>query len=88
MSQLFEKCKKCVDSVYIDWEKTTLPKEERKTIEDYMAWGIVHLALYILEFDEYNAFKQYIYDTKGYNPGGVETGQIDIFDLKGEEDEC
>ena len=82
MSQLLDKCKKCVDQVFIDWEKTKLQKSEKRTIEEYEAWGIVHLALYILEFDEYNEFKMYIYKTYGYDPGGCADGQMSLDDLK------
>lgn len=78
MSQLFERCKKCVDSTFRDWEKTILAQKEKRAIEEAEAWGIVSLALYILDFDEYNAFKQYIYDNHGYNPGGVDTGQMSM----------
>lgn len=82
MSQLLEKCKQAVDSVFISWEKTILSTREKRTIEEYEAWGMVHLALYILEFNEYNAFKMYIYQKYGYDPGGCTDGQISIFDLK------
>ena len=82
MSMLLEKCKKCVDSVYINWEKTQLPEEEKRTVEEYMAWGIVRLALYILNFEEYNEFKLYIYKTHGYDAGGATDGQLNIFDMK------
>ena len=84
MSQLFEQCKKCVDSVFVDWEKTKLSTEEKTNIEEAMAWGIVRLALYILDFDEYNAFKQYIYDTHGYDSGGCSDGQMTVFDIADE----
>ena len=79
MSKLLNQCKKCVDQVFIDWEKAVkCSKEERRCIEEYMAWGIVHLALYILDFDEYNEFKRYIYQKHGYDVGGVADGQMSI----------
>lgn len=84
MSALFERCKKCVDSTFIDWEKTILSTREKRTIEEYEAWGIVRLALYILDFDEYNAFKMYIYQKYGYDPGGCADGQMSIYDMKGD----
>lgn len=79
MSKLLERCKECVDSEFISWEKTTrLSDKEKRDIEEHIAWGIVHLALYILSTDEYYEFKQYIYDKHGYDPGGVADGQISI----------
>lgn len=86
MSQLFEKCKACVDQVFIDWDRTKLSKDEKVAIEEAMAWGIVHLALYILDFNEYNALKQYIYDKHGYDSGGCSDGQMNVFDLIPEDD--
>lgn len=77
-SELYNRCCKCVDQIYIDWNKTTLSTTEKKTVEDYMAWGVVKLALYILNTDEYNAFKEYIYDKHGYDAGGVRSGQMSI----------
>jgi hypothetical protein len=82
MSKLLERCKACVDSDFRDWEKTRLSTEEKRTIEEYVAWGMVRIALYILDFDEYNAFKQYIYDQHGYDPGGVTTGQADLEEVE------
>lgn len=82
MSKILERCKKSVDSVFIDWEKTTLSKKEKRCIEEYMAWGMVHLALYILETDEYYAFKKYIYDTHGYDAGGVADGQLTLKEME------
>lgn len=84
MSKLLDRCKKCVDSVYIDWEKTHHP--DKHVIEKYEVWGIVHLALYILNFDEYNELKQYIYDSHGYDVGGVKTGQMEIDDYEVEDE--
>ena len=81
MSQLLDKCKKCVDHEIIDWNKTRLPKSEKRALEEHIIWGIVHLALYILSFDEYNQFKRYIYEKYGYDPGGVTTGQMNIFEV-------
>ena len=82
MSQLFEKCKQCIDSVYISWDKTKLSTKEKRTIEEYEVWGIVKLALYILNNKEYDQLKQYIYDKHGYDPGGVVTKQLRIHDIK------
>lgn len=85
MTELYERCCKCVDSVFINWERTRLSSREKRTIEEYEAWGIVRLALYILDNDEYFAFKKYIYDKHCYDPGGVVTGQMEIDDVKSEE---
>lgn len=82
MSKILERCKKSVDSVFIDWEKTTLSKKEKRCIEEYMAWGMVHLAMYILDFDEYNEFKRYIYEAHGYDAGGVRSGQMTLEEME------
>lgn len=76
MGQLLDKCKKCVDGTIIDWEKTKLSTQEKMEVEEYIVGGIVRLALYVLDFSEYNEFKQYIYKKYGYDVGG--TGQISI----------
>ena len=81
MSKLLDRCKKCVDQVYIDWNKAIISNSEKRQIEEYEAWGIVHLALYILNFDEYNEFKRYIYEKYGYDPGGVSDGQISMDEI-------
>lgn len=78
MTQLYERCCQCVDSTFINWERTKLSRQEKRNIEEYEAWGIVRLALYILNNDEYFAFKKYIYEKHGYDPGGVVTGQMEI----------
>lgn len=81
MSKIFERCCQCVDSVFIDWEKTRLSTKEKRNIEECEVWGIVHLALYILDNNEYFAFKRYIYEKHGYDPGGVLSGQIKIDEI-------
>ena len=84
-SQNLQKLKKCVDSEFISWERTTLSTKEKNTIEEYEAWGIVHAALYILDFDEYNAFKKYIYEKHGYDAGGVVNSQISFHEHEKEQ---
>lgn len=57
-------------------------------IEEYEIWGAVHLALYILNFDEYNRLKKYIYNRYGYDVGGAADDQMGIFDMKeGDQDD-
>jgi hypothetical protein len=85
MSALLERCKKCVDSEFTNWEKTRLSSAEKRETEEYIAWGIVHLALYILPTEEYFEFKKYIYDKHGYDAGGVTDGQVSIEEFMQEE---
>lgn len=66
-----EKAKRCVDSIVADWNKTSLSDLEKWSIEEFMIWGIGHMALYFLNFNDYHKFKQYVYDKYGYNLGGV-----------------
>lgn len=84
MSRTLEKCKACVDQTFIEWDKCNkMPKDERRSTAEHIVWGIVHLALYLLDFDEYNTFKRYIYEQHGYDAGGASDGQINIFDMTG-----
>lgn len=76
MSQLFERAKACVDGTVKSWNRTTLTDIEKYSIEYHQIHGMVKLALYILNIDEYNSFKQYIYDTYGFNVGGVVTNEL------------
>ena len=66
-----DKAKSCVDQIVTDWNKTTLSDIEKWSTEELMIWGIVKMALYFLNFNDYNKLKQYIYDKYGYNVGGV-----------------
>ena len=43
------------------------------------------MALYILDFKEYNELKRYIYNKYGYDAGGAADGQMDLFDMTGNE---
>ena len=82
MSKILEKCKACVDSTFINWEKCVkMSKSERRSTEEHIVWGITRLALYVLDFNEYNQLKRYIYDKHGYDAGGVTDGQISVFDM-------
>ena len=68
-----ERLNKAVDQTVNDWNKTTLNDIEKWSTEELIIWGIVKAALYVLNFDDYNKLKQYIYDNYGYNVGGVDT---------------
>ena len=75
-SPLYDRFCKCVDSEFIDWEKTNLSKSEKRTIEEYEAWGILHAALYILDFDDYHALIDYVWEKHGYDYTGAHSGEI------------
>ena len=49
--------------------------------------GVLQTALHLLEFDDYNEIKRYIYTTWGYDAGGCADGQIGFEDLKESEEE-
>ena len=68
-----ERLKKAVDQTVNDWNKTRLNDIEKWSTEELIIWGIVKAALYVLNFDDYDKLKQYIYDKYGYNVGGVNT---------------
>lgn len=70
-SQRLKDCKKCVDSTVADWNKTNLTDIEKWSTEELIIWGITKLALYMLNFEEYCALKEYIWTEYGYNVGGT-----------------
>lgn len=70
-SQKLKDAKRCVDNTVRDWNKTRLSDIEKWSIEQGIIWGIVKLALYMLDFNEYNALKEYIWTEYGYNVGGT-----------------
>ena len=76
-SQTLVKCKKCVDNEVKQWNRTTLSDLEKYALERYIIWGIVQLALYMLSFDEYNAFKEYIWTEYGFNVGGTSGDKLE-----------
>ena len=70
-SKNLTRAKKCVDSLVTDWNKTNLTDIEKWSIEEFMIWGVLHLSLYMLNFNDYNELKEYIWTEYGYNPGGT-----------------
>lgn len=43
--------------------------------------GVLQTALHLLNFEDYNEIKQYIYTQYGYDPGGCSDGQIGMEDM-------
>lgn len=76
-SEALERAKKCIDSFVTDWGKTNICDLEKHYIPMWQIWGAVHMAMYYLSFNDYNALKQYIYDKYGYDCGGVRTNYDD-----------
>ena len=70
-SEKLEQAKKCIDSMVKDWNKTTLSDLEKYAYEEWLIWGAVKMALYFLNFDDYNKLKKYIYEKYGYDAGGM-----------------
>lgn len=70
-SETLRKCKSCVDKEVAQWNRTNLSDLEKWSIEEGIVWGIVELAMFMLNFEEYNAFKEYIWTEYGYNVGGT-----------------
>lgn len=46
--------------------------------------GVLQTALHLLPWDDYYSLKKYIFETHGYNPGGVADNQIGLDDMKEE----
>lgn len=65
MTKNLERAIACIDKEVASRGKTSL------TFIEYIIWGIVDYALYILSDKEYQELKQYIYDRYGYNVGGA-----------------
>ena len=74
--------KDCIDQrfAFVPYVKKECKKEAERDTTFYIG-GILHAALFILSPDQYQKLKQYCYDKHGYDPGGVETGQMSIEDL-------
>ena len=66
-SRNLERAKKCVDQTVKDWNKTTLSDIEKWSLEEHIIWGIVHMALFFLDFNDYEALKEYIWTEYGYD---------------------
>ena len=82
MSQALDKAKACVDQCVRDWGKTTLSDLELYSREMFIIWGMTDMALRFLNFNDYNAFKEYVYQEYGCNLGGT-TG--DYAEMRDEE---
>ena len=67
----YESAKSLIDQEVKDWNRTTLSDLEKWHREWWIIQGMVHMALAILSFDDYNRLKQYVYDEYGFNVGGV-----------------
>ena len=59
----------------------------REKTELWHIGGILQAALHILPNDNYFQLKKYVYDTYGYNPGGV-AEQITFDEIGGGRIEC
>ena len=70
-SERYIKAKSCIDKIVADWNKTDLSDLEKYSREMFIIWGAVDMALYMLNFEEYNELKEYIYQRYGYNVGGT-----------------
>lgn len=68
-----EQAKKCIDSCVKSWGMTSLSEIELWFQNKYEVGGMVQMAMYFLEFDDYCELKQYIYDQYGYDVGGCNT---------------
>ena len=78
-AEIYKKCQDCIDQKmhhYTGRIKNTRAGE--RSWEEYVIWGIVDLALFVLPNKEYFEFKRWIYDTYGYDVGGAADYQISI----------
>lgn len=76
-SKRLQDAKKCVDSTVTNWNRTSLSDIEKWSVEQGMIWGILRLALYLLNLEEYNTLKEYIWTEYGYNAGGTSGDKYD-----------
>lgn len=70
-SERYNRAKACIDQIVTSWNKTDLSDLEKYSREMFIIWGAVDMALYMLNFEEYNELKEYIYQRYGYNVGGT-----------------
>ena len=70
-SEKLERAKSCIDQIVKDWNRTNLSDLEKWSMEEFIIWGAVHMALYMLSNDDYQELKEYIYQEYGYNIGGT-----------------
>ena len=49
--------------------------------------GVLQAALHVLPWNEYWSLKVYCYEKHGYDPGGVNTGEISLMEWRGKNDE-
>lgn len=66
LSKDFLKCQKCITQIVTDWNKTTLSDIEKWGLEAQLLHGVFHLAMYILETDEYFKLKIWCEDEYGF----------------------
>ena len=72
-----DRAKKCMDQFVTDWNKTNLSDIEKWCVEEWLIQGASHMALYFLDFIDYNKLKLYVYETYGYDIGGMAEQQIE-----------
>lgn len=69
----------CVDQYYA--ELKYMDPNYRKESELHHIGGILQAALHVLPNKNYFDLKQYIYDTHGYDPGGVRQISLEEWDV-------
>ena len=70
-SERYNRAKACINQIVTSWNKTDLSDLKKYSREMFIIWGAVDMALYMLNFEEYNELKEYIYQRYGYNVGGT-----------------
>lgn len=70
-SKAYLRAKSCIDQCVESWNKTNLSDIEKWGLEAQLIHGMVKMALYFLNFDDYNKLKEYIWTEYGFNVGGT-----------------
>ena len=79
IGEIYEKFTDTIDQYY------QLDGKYVYTSQLHFVGGVLQSALHILPFEKYHELKKYIYETYGYDPGGV-SGQLDIMEYIGRRD--
>lgn len=77
ISEIKGRIKATIDQHYAFYNKEYVRDNQTQFIG-----GVLQTALHLLNVEDYNEIKQYIYTHYGYDPGGCSDGQIGFDDME------
>lgn len=81
-TEMIERIKKTIDQYYRFSNQQYVRDNQLHFIG-----GVLQTALHLLPLDQYDDIKKYIYNTWGYDPGGVTDGQMNISEWRAKYDD-